>query len=432
MLQVGDEIVACCEKVVFQSKGLIRYQGIVIFVEDVLPQEEVLVKICQVKKSYLIGKVQKILKPSEERRKALCPYFGTCGGCSLQMAVYQEQKKLKKEWVEEALLPFYKKDVTFVSADQEWSYRRKIALHFTNSKNTLTLGYYARDNQTLINVECCPLFDKEGQFDMKALHRWLRSMLGSSEMKGQVVLFKCQSGPYIVRVVLDGAKKIELGNLSLPHGWAKLIVEGKKEKKEIESALWNEELLIDEAFGLKFYLSPYVFVQNYTLQSYKIYEEVAGMLAPGTSVVDLYCGVGILSQLLASRGHEVLAIESSFEAIELAKKSQKLNQLRGVKFIAGRVEEQLAKALKKQKNKENSYNTWIVNPPREGLSEVMVQDIVTFLPREVIYISCMPSTLARDIRKLTGYGYTVEKSSAYDMFPQTTHVETCVKLVREQ
>lgn len=434
MLQIGQQIEARVEKLVFHGKGLIRHEGWVIFVEDVAPGDKVIISITEKKKSYFVAKLVEVIDKSPLRVEPRCPYFGTCGGCQLQHLKYQAQVQAKEEWLTEALQRISGvtpgAPISVLPAPREWAYRRKVALHFDWSENAFHLGYFCRDNKTLLEVTSCPIFIPDEDPIFLHIRTLFTRFQGDEASKGDVIILKTDDGRYLVRILFEGAlpenavEALDHFYASIPPSIAKIWLESPKECHER-----GEHTLEIEVDSVKVEISPRVFVQNYPEQSAKLYREViqlAEELSPGKPVLDLYCGVGILSMLLAKKGHEVLGIEYSKEAIQLAQKSAIKQKIANVSFRAGMVEEILRGALRSR-----SFPFWIVNPPRDGLSAVVTRDIMHFHPEFVVYISCMPTTLARDLRLLCQEMYSVVKVQGYDMFPETTHLETMVLLKRK-
>jgi len=369
-MEEGETIQGVVEKLVFGGQGLIRHKGMVVFVADVVPGEEVIVRITQKKRSYLVATLEQVVTQVPFRIQPKCSYFGVCGGCQLQHIAYTKQLEFKQQMVQEALR--LEHPIEIVPAQKQFAYRRKISLHAREGKT----GYYARDNVSLVAIDHCPIFTEES-------------------------LVPFQNS-------LDGTI------MKRPDGSLHRIKEGCDKEGCFE----------EEVDGLKIYTSPRVFLQNYPEQSLLLYHDVLAImkrLAPKAAVLDLYCGVGILSLLAARQGHNVVGIECNKQAVKCAKKSALTNGCRDVTFVAGMVEQQLLREVKKR-----AFDVWIVNPPRQGLSEQVIDHILACQPPFLIMISCMPPTLARDLKKLAMYEMVEIK--AYDMFPQTTHVETMVVL----
>ncbi len=382
MIDIGQTVRGVVEKLVFGGKGLIRHQGWVIFVADVVAGEEVDVAITQKKKSYFEATLVSVVVPSASRVVPPCPYFGSCGGCQLQHLAYSEQLKVKKEWLMDALERQAKIPIDFpvtaVAAKKEWGYRRKVILHGEQC------GFFARDNTTIIPIERCLLFSTKGFDDVRSI------VQKHTQHPNRITVMRNDADDRAI--MIDDSKKI-LGKADLC-------------ERTIE--------------GLRIFFSPAVFVQNDPDQALQIYKDVLDSMQPGP-IVDLYCGVGVMSLLAAKRGHKVLGVELDSKAIELAKLSAKENGLNTVEFLAKPCEKLTKKELHGQ-----GFEQWIVNPPRIGLSNKVIETIISHRPQRLVYISCMPSTLARDCKVLYEKGYALKKAQVYDMFAETTHLESVV------
>jgi 23S rRNA (uracil1939-C5)-methyltransferase len=440
MLHIGQEIQATVEKLVFSGKGLIRYQGWVIFVEDVAPGEEVAVTISEKKKSFYLATLNKVIRKSPDRvEKPFCEYFGVCGGCQLQHLSYPAQIQAKEMWLKEALEGIAKQKINFPlnvhKAPKEWEYRRKICLHFHWDVEKFEAGYYSRDNTSLLQVQSCPIFCAKNDPVFSDVYAFLQHFKGYLGCIGDVYIMKAaqEKEKYLVRFFFR--KKIPTN--------AQAVLDTHLQKFPKFVTVWIESPSkslvggsqvheVEEA-GLQVRISPRAFLQNFPEQSLKLYRDVIELISSNMqqknskkSVLDLYSGVGILSLLLAQDALEVYGVEFNKEAVELAKINAQLNKIENAHFIAARVEDALRGKLKNK-----NFPTWIVNPPREGLSEQVVNGILQFCPETVVYISCMPSTLSRDLFKLCENTYTIKKVQGYDMFPQTTHLETVVLLEKK-
>ena len=367
MLEVGQTVRGVVEKLVFGGKGLIRHQGWVIFVADVIAGEEVDVVITLKKKSYFEATLATVVTKSPLRVSAPCPYFGTCGGCQLQHMAYSEQLENKKAWLIDALERTAKIVVDFsigvTPAKRALGYRRKVVLHGE------ALGFYARDNSTIIPVDTCLLFSDKGFNDVRK------------------IVQKAALHPTRVTVMRNDADERAI----------------MVDNKEIVSASVCERTIN----GLRFFFSPSSFMQNDPDQALQIYTDVLENMLEGP-ILDLYCGVGVMSLLAAKRGHNVLGVELNAEAIELAKRSAKENRLEAV-FQAKPCEQIAKKDIA-------GFDQWIVNPPRIGLSNKVIQHIMRQKPKRVVYISCNPATLARDTKFFYEGGCKIRKGQVYDMF----------------
>lgn len=430
MLQIGQEIRATVEKLIFSGKGLVRYQGWVIFVEDVVSCEEVLLTITEKKKSFYLAKLNKVITKSKERIEPYCNYFGPCGGCQLQHLSYPAQIQAKEMWLKEALHGIAKQKLNFPisvhPAPKEFEYRRKVCLHFRFEEGIWILGYYERDNKSLIQIKSCPIFCEKKDPIFEEIKAFFKHLKGYQGCTGDIFIMK-NNEKYLVRIVFhkklcSNATKVIDSELKNFPRISTVLLESPSESVE-----GGEKLQEDFLAGFKLNISPRIFLQNFPELSLKLYldvvELVKGIELLEKRVLDLYSGIGLLSLLLAKEAQEVLGVELNYEAVQLALDNAKLNDVKNIHFISASVE-----AALKDKLKDREFPIWIVNPPREGLSEQVVGDILRSCPEYLIYISCMPSTLSRDLFKLCVAKYEVKKVQGYDMFPQTTHLETVVFL----
>lgn len=367
MFTIGQELQVTVEKLVFGAKGLIRHAGWVIFVADVLPGEEVIVRLVAKKKSYYEADLVRVVTPSPNRIDAPCPYFTRCGGCQLQHAPYSKQLEYKKEWLLDALRRELKIECTFpvgiTASPKQYGYRRKVILHGPSC------GFYARDNSTIIPIERCLLFSEQTFRHIKAA----------------------------------------------AHAEKTIVMRDSRDKIAV-----SDEIMQETVDGLVVYYSANVFVQNNPELALILYNDVLASMHEGP-ILDLYSGVGVFALLAAKKGHKVHAVELDKNAVALADLSKQANALNNVTFVAKPCEK-LTKAETK------GVDQWLVNPPRVGLSKEVLGHIMRCAPKNVVYISCMPATLARDIKVFYEHGYKIERAQVYDMFSQTTHLETVVYL----
>jgi 23S rRNA (uracil1939-C5)-methyltransferase len=416
MFEVGEKLQGKVEKLVFQGKGLIRKEGFVIFVDGVLPGEEVLFSITKKKKSWAEGVLLEVIENSPFRTLPKCPYFGKCGGCSLQHIDYEKQAACKAEWVEAPLQRIFPEAhlATFVKAKKPYGYRRHITLHFQVENGRALLGYFQKDNVTICDINYCPIFDEEERDIFRELRQFLLRF--ATKVKGNVTLLKEKDGFFLRFSFIEPKSGLRIVEEAIPPRWKSLRI-GKK--------IFGKKEYMETIDGLEIALTSGVFLQNYPEQSLALYQNVLKEIS-SPSVLELYSGVGVLSLLLARAGLKVTSVEWNESAVLLAEENSRRNRL-PVACITASVEEKIV-ALGEKKE----YPTWIVNPPRDGLSDKVVEAILNFLPEQLIYISCMPPTLARDSERLSRAGYYPKCIQAYDMFPQTTHVETLLVLGKKR
>lgn len=412
----------------FGGLGIVKQDGLVVFIPFATVGDAIKYRIVEHKKSYARGEIIEVLEPSPQRIAPLCPYFGVCGGCQLQQANYTSQLEYKRQWVQEALSRQAGiKDITVppvIASEQQWSYRRRISMTLRPDKDHFKAGYIAVDNQTLIEVAQCPIFTEDNSI-FAHVHD-IASNLYADEHQAKLTVLKHGDGRFLLHFHFKTMPKNadEVFSKSIPQS----LLAGILATSPITTLQYGD---IETSFAiddLHFNYSPKAFVQAHPIQSQNIYKEIAhqaSFLNKGNAL-DLYCGIGVTSLLLASQGFAVTGIESSGSAIQLAKANAKNNNIDRVRFL----KEDVAAILKKYLT-EKKLNLVLVNPPREGLDTRVVKALLAHPPQTLIYVSCMPPTLARDLKLLCQSTYHLEMVKAYDMFPQTTHVETLVRMKAE-
>jgi len=409
----------------FGGRGIVRHEGLVVFIPFTAVGDQIEFKILSKKKNYAEGELIQILKASHERITPRCIHFGVCGGCQLQHLKYHAQVDAKRLWVEEALkrMGGWEDAVVppLIEAQSVWEYRRRVALHLEKGN----IGYVAADHQTFFPVEECPIFVHEDLPILEQVRALVQLLECSGVDDGRVNLaktpgdgfmldFHFSSMPPNAEAVLSRyAEKVPLalGLLATAPG------------RHLSYGITEAQFSVE---GLTFSYSTRTFTQNHPGQSALIYQElVQQTLAGGRgTVLDLYCGIGVSSLLLAREGVHVIGVESNPESIRLAQINQQLNKLKPVTFLTADVALVLPKLLKQERPQ-----TVILNPPREGLEKRICEALVANPPERLLYVSCMPSTLARDLKRLRSQFQPVSVK-AFDMFPQTTHVETLLSASR--
>lgn len=409
-----------------EGQGIVRLAGKVTFIPFTAVGDEINYQIVQSKKNFDIGKLLKIIQPSQERALPKCPYFGVCGGCQLQHITYAAQLEHKRKWVEDALRKIGKFQEAVVPAvipaHLQWSYRRRVNLLLKRHQANYQAGYIATDNQSLLTVESCPIFTETKDLIFKAVQEMSGKLISCDPSNGKATILKNGRG-YIVhfhfRTMPQNLCDI-LCNYQKIYPFLTGIL-ATSQRKSFQFGTIETDCIIE---GLSFNFTPRIFIQNHPEQSLNIYKmiETLAKEAQPQKVLDLYCGVGISTLLLARLGCQIQGVELNAKAIEMAKINAKKNGLDHAQFIIADVEQALPQLL------ENDPDFIIANPPREGLSPKAVQILSSKPAKTLVYISCMPSTLARDLKLLCENGYKLSRIQAYDMFPQTVHIETLVVL----
>ncbi|MFT4551596.1 MAG: 23S rRNA (uracil1939-C5)-methyltransferase [Chlamydiales bacterium] len=422
------------EAMAFGGKGILRHENMVVFVPMVAPGDIVSTLITKKKKSFAESKLVEIHEASPLRGPPKCPKYGQCGGCNMQHIKYSSQLDIKRAFVEDSLKRIGKLEIGEVSpvipATKIWSYRRNIKLSLRPGNPGFHIGFVGIDKMSLVSVENCSIFtfeDDQILMNVRDIVKGLNCRRGNS---GSVTILRVEGEQFTLHFQFKNeipanftdSMKRSLLTLAFFTG-ASVFCNGK------ELSIGNpisEFTLLD---GIKITCSPRAFVQNHPEQSLHIYERVREAVAQTKSkkVLDLYCGIGCLSLILASSGFRVHGVENNPDAVRLAKSNAKLNGLDSLtSFTCSDVEKVLPEIMS-----SFSPDFLIVNPARVGLDPSVLKALNSSNLRDIIYISCMPPTLARDLSDLVKIGgFEILNVQPYDMFPQTSHVETVVHLRR--
>ncbi len=442
--KIGNKIQTIIRSVGSHGEGVGDCQGYTVFVEDALPGEVVEAVIFESKKRYARALLNRLLQPSPHRVQPICPLSGTCGGCQLMHLSYDQQLEVKRQRVLDSLQRIGKLSSVEVApclpSPSPLYYRNKIQCPIRNTQEGISIGLYARSSHDLIEVERCFIHCSLGE----EVYEKARALIKQSGIKaydpatgtGELrhILVRSAIHAKEVLVLLVTHRKISKSLLKLAHEIMDACPYVKGVVHNLNTAQTNVilgaeyETLVgcghihETLCGLTFKVSPASFFQVNTLQAEKLYLkalEWAG-LAGNEVVLDAFCGVGTLTLLFAKRAAKVIGIECVPEAIQDAKYNAELNQVNNASFICGKVEEAI--------HKLPDIDIILLNPPRKGCEPEALQGIIQIKPRTVLYISCDPATLARDLAILCSSGYAVDRVQPFDMFPQTVHVETLVKL----
>ncbi|WP_297199397.1 23S rRNA (uracil(1939)-C(5))-methyltransferase RlmD [Thermanaeromonas sp.] len=418
-----------------RGEGLGRLpSGQIIFVPYALPGEEVECRITEAKRDYSRGRLEKILTSSPHRVEPPCPVYYACGGCHLQHADYSFQLEIKKRQVEDALSRIGKlKDFTLkplVGLNPPWRYRNKIGLHAGEINGVPRLSLYREGSHILVDTRDCLLVPEDMVKVWQAVEGSLPAMQNLPETKNNGL-----SGAIIRKSFHTGELMSILVGLPDLQGGRTLVQKLCKAGVSSVIALFPGKgvrvlagpgYLWERIGSFRFRLSPLSFFQVNPRQTdtlYKIVLDYAGLTGKET-VLDVYSGTGTIALFLSPRAARVYALEVSKEALQDAYANAKENKIDNVFFIHGYAERTLPRLL----NEGLTPEVIVLDPPRQGCHPKVLEAVASIRPRCLIYISCYPPTLARDLLYLCRRGYRVKEIQPVDMFPQTHHVE-CVALV---
>ncbi len=385
----GDIIDVRIEKIVPRGFGLAFAENLTVLVPLTAPGDDLRVRIREIKKRMAFAEIVEIRQPGPRRIAPPCEYFGTCGGCDFQQMSYNAQLDAKVGLVRDCLHRIgrieYDADIPMIASPNQFGYRSRARWHIDRKKQAI--GYYARDSHKMVNIMACPIITPGLQSTLEYIRdsmEWDAAGSGSTELE---------------------AATGEEGRVSL------YSPERNETAAELSFAV----------NGDTYAFSAETFFQANKFMIGELIAAATGE-ARGETAFDLYCGVGLFALPLARHFNKVVAVEEDAAAIEFAKKNVDNARITNVKVIAKSVGKFLTE------NQKKKIDFILIDPPRAGTEKQVIAAIAALQPMQISYVSCEPSILARDLRILIDAGYTIEKITALDMFPQTHHVETVVRL----
>ncbi|WP_334073773.1 MULTISPECIES: 23S rRNA (uracil(1939)-C(5))-methyltransferase RlmD [Paenibacillus] len=450
-LRAGDRIVVTVKRLGINGEGVGYYRRKAVFIEGALPDEVIKAEVTRVEPKFITAQVREIEKRSPYRTDAPCPVFGICGGCQIQHLSYEGQLKGKEDLVREAFSRYagmeQVKMKPILGMDHPWGYRNKAQLQLGMQEEGMIAGLYAMDSHRLIDITGCPIqhpkvneaVDRTRNVLQRLNIPVYREKGGQGLVRTLVVRWGFQSGQLQVTLVTVSDKLpqreqlIKELRLAMPELTSIAMNVNPKNTSLVFGnktfILWGEDHIQESLGDLDFTLSPRAFFQLNPLQTVKLYESVraAAGLTGRETVVDAYCGTGTIGLWLAPYAREVRGIEAIPEAVADAKANAERNGRDNVAFYEGQAEELLPRWVKAG----FSPDIIVADPPRTGLDPRFLEAVLRTKPKRFVYVSCNPSTLAKDCKVLTDGGYRIEWVQPVDMFPQTSHVESVALLVRE-
>ena len=429
--------------------GIGKYDGFTVFVEGGLIQDKLKVKINKSKKNYAVGDIVEIINPSPFRVSRVCDdSLKDCGGCQIQELDYQKQLDIKTNEVKQVIARIGKlNDVLIhdtIGMEKPFRYRNKAQFPIQSINNLPSIGFYKKKSHDIVETDKCVIQHDINDKIVKIIKTYINaynvSIYDEKSHKGLlrhlVTKVGFTTGEVMVVLVANGSKLPYLNELTsvlkenIP-GFKTLVVNVNKEKTNV--ILGKENIIIygdgkinDYIGDLIFEISPLSFFQVNPLQTEVLYNKALEYadLKENDTVFDIYCGIGTISLFLAQKASKVYGIEIVSDAIKDAKINAKLNNLDNVEFYVGKAEEVVPKMYSEGKK----ANVVVVDPPRKGCDEKVLDTIISMKPDRVVYVSCNPSTLARDLKYLDEHGFKCVEIQPVDMFPHTMHVECVAKL----
>ncbi len=400
------------EKLVHGGNGLAFHDNQACFVGDVIDGEKIAAVIKKRKKQFLEASLLEVTKSSPFRTRAACKLFHECGGCQWQHITYEHQLLCKTGIVQDCLKRIGKINAFEIRdvhpSPSVFNYRFRTNLKVRYKRNP-AIGFFKKNSHTIIPVGTCPILAEPLN---SALHACNDLMQQKPELfigVGEIRMVYVQAAEAVLVTFASNSSPVGKFRYSL-------------KKRSFVSSYYTTH---EQVLGLQFKRSTESFYQVNFHQNENLIRHVRSCFGPGIdSVLDIYCGCGNFSLFMAQDGRSVTGIESNHAAVKEAKYNARLNTLKGCSFKTGSASETAALT------NSRLYNGILINPPRTGCDRETLNAIITIKPQEIVYVSCNPATLARDLNALLQTGYCIEDITLFDMFPQTYHVETVVKLTR--
>ena len=432
----------------FEGEGIAKIDNFTIFVPGALKGEKIKILIVKVLSSHAFGKILEIIEKSKYRVEADCNTYKRCGGCNLRHVEYEETLNMKQSAVQNLVNKNLK---TKVQVKPTWGmgnpyhYRNKLQFPIGKDKcGDPVLGVFANRTHEIIPVDNCMIQDEEANLVAKcvldAIKKYKISVYDENTQEGlmrHVVIKKgFRTNQIMVILVINGdslpfAKEFAYDVQCACHDICSIIVNVNKKNTNVilgekNITIYGKDYIEDELGDYYFKISPLSFYQVNPVQAEAMYNYVmeAAEISKEDTVFDLYCGIGTISIFVAKSAKEVYGVEIVEQAIEMAKENAKLNKIENTVFLAGDTEDILTDLIK---NKNVIPDIVVVDPPRKGLDNTTINNILDVNPKKVVYISCNPASLVRDLTKLEEQ-YKIKSIQPFDMFPFTSHVE-CVSVL---
>ena len=462
-MKKGEIYEGIVEKTEFPNRGIIKAEDRRVTVKNALPGQKIRYRLKKLRKGTGEGLLLEVLEPSPVETEPVCPHFGSCGGCIFQSLPYEEQLRLKESQLRELLDAAVQEPYAFEGVKESprrLAYRNKMEFSFGDAfkDGPLALGMHKRGGfYDIVTTDCCQIVDEDYrrilactlEYFQEQVLPFYHRLRHTGYLRHLLVRKGARTGEILVDLVtttqlVEGQEAGGVSEREIEAAWAErlraLELDGRivgilhtyndsladvvqNDRTEI---LWGRDYFYEELLGLRFKISPFSFFQTNSLGAEVLYSTAREYIGETKDrvIFDLYSGTGTIAQILAPVAAKVVGVEIVEEAVEAARVNAQLNGLSNCSFIAGDV-------LKVVDELQEKPDLIVLDPPRDGIHPKALQKIIDFGVERIVYISCKPTSLARDLELLQGRGYRVEKAVGVDMFPWTGNVETVVLLGRE-
>ena len=461
MLNKNEEYIGTVNNIGANGEGVLLNGDTVVFVPYAIFQEKIKYKVLKSTKNIAYGKLLEVIAPSEIRIRPFCSVFSKCGGCQLQHINYSSQLKIKEDNIYQCFKKIAGINAEIektVKCNNEYHYRNKLSLPVGQDEKGFKIGFYAENSHRVIGIEDCPINPEWTKDVILAFSEYMKefTLFGYNEIthSGDIreITVREVSKSLIITVVINGdsliggKRLIEIIKNKVKNDFSLFYNVNKKDTNVIYgekfTLLYGKPFYYAEQFGIKYKIGVQSFMQVNDYMCAKLYQAVKdnALTDKETTVIDAYSGAGLMTALLSKDAKNGIGIEIVKEAVDCADELMKINGLQDkVINYCGKCEDILPKIVPSIKNK----TCLILDPPRKGCDEKVIRAIIDSNIEKIIYVSCMPSTLARDVGLFTGnleftengvkkaenpkLIYKIQSITPFDMFPQTKHIETlCV------
>lgn len=446
MIKKNEEYIVDIVDNGYQGEGIAKIDGITIFVDNAIKGEKVKIKILKVLKTQAYGKIIEILEESPARSKVDCKTFNKCGGCNLRHIKYEETLYLKKSIVENNIRKAGIENIVInncIGMESPYNYRNKLQYPCGIVDGKATIGVFAKRSHRIIETKSCfiqneltqaiandvfkfilenniPVYNEETRTG-EIRHIYLRIAIKTNEVMLVLVTNKKKitKEQELVKFITSKYKEIKTIVKNINSKFTNVILGNENE------ILFGNGYIEDILLGYKFKISPMSFYQVNPVQTGILYSEAIkkANLTGNETIFDLYCGIGTIGICASKYVKKIYGIETIPEAIEDAKENAQINGLNNAEFIVGNVEEELPKLVQENVKPDVVF----LDPPRKGCDKTTLETLLNIKPQKIVYISCNPATLARDL-KILEEKYEIKEITPVDMFPFTQHVESVTVL----
>ena len=449
MLKKNSNIkfIGTCIDLSSEGKGVVKYNNIVGFVDDLLINETAEIEITYLKKDIFFGRVIKIINPSKDRQKPKCPYFSSCGGCSIMHLSYEKQLEYKQKKVQDCLKRIGNLNVKVLPTlgmVEPYNYRNKIQMPIKLSKNgKIVSGFYKEKTHEIVPIETCYIENKKADKILASIRNLMK--------KFKILQYDEDKRKGVIRHVLirtsyhfEEIMAVLVTNIDAFPGRNEFVKELKRNNPEITTIVQNintrdtnvilgekQRILSGKGFikdilcGIEFKISPKSFYQVNPIQTEVLYSKAIELaqITKNDLVLDAYCGIGTIGLIASKNAKQVIGVEIVKDAVIDAINNAKNNNIKNAYFYEG----DAGKFIVDQYKQGIVFDVVIMDPPRKGSDEAFLSTLIKTKPNRIVYVSCDPATLARDLKYLSSH-YNIDLVQPVDLFPHTFHIENVVSL----